>query len=435
MLRVFLWLGILTLYMDYTDLTTLGIAFGLGLLVGLQREAAKNKIAGVRTFALISVLGAIGGILSRDYNNIYLLPSFAIAITALLVAANYMKARKLADADLGQTTEVAALLMFAVGAYLVMGNRVMGIIMGGGIAILLFIKERLHGLIARLEEKDMDAIMTFAAISMVVLPILPNRAFDPLDVLNPYNIWLMVVLIVGISVVGYFIYKFAGHKVGIISNGILGGVISSTATAFSFARKARDNRALCGMAAFVISTASAVSLVRVLLEIGVVIPDKLHMIVLPLLVEFLLMGALCAGMFFFISGHPKGEALPEPGNPAQLKSALIFGLLYGAILLAVAFAKKELGDNALYGVAILSGLTDMDAITLSVAQLMKAARLHTDDGWRLILLAAVSNLCFKGVLAGILGGRRLLKWLAVTFGVSIVAGLLLIWLWPENWHI
>ena len=435
MLRVFLWLGILTLYMDYTDLTTLGISFGLGLLVGLQREATRNKIAGVRTFTLITVLGSIGGVLSRDYENILILPFLAIAITALLVAANYMKAKKLADPDLGQTTEVAALLMFAVGAYLVMGNRVIGIIMGGGIAVLLFIKERLHGLIARLEGKDLDAIMTFAAISMVVLPILPDKAFDPLQVLNPYNIWLMVVLIVGISVAGYFIYKFAGHRVGIISNGVLGGVISSTATAVSFARKSRDNKTLTGMAAFVITTASAISLVRVMLETGVVIPEKLSLIILPLLITFLLMAIICAGMYYFARKQPQEEAFLEHGNPAQLKSALIFGLLYGIILLAVAFAKKEFGNNALYPVAIISGLTDMDAITLSLSQLMKSARLSTDTGWRLILLASISNLCFKGVMAGILGGRRLFRWLAVSFGISIVAGLLLIWLWPENWHI
>jgi uncharacterized membrane protein (DUF4010 family) len=435
MLRVFLWLGILTLPMDYTDLTTLGIAFGLGLLVGMQREATRNKIAGVRTFTLISVLGAMGGLLSRDYNNILILPLLAIAITALLVAANYMKIKKLANPDLGQTTEVAALLMFAVGAYLVMGNQVIGIIMGGGIAVLLFIKERLHGMIARLEGKDLDAIMTFAAISMVVLPILPDKAYDALQVLNPYNIWLMVVLIVGISVAGYFIYKFAGHRAGIISNGVLGGVISSTATAVSFARKTRENKALCGMAAFVITTASAISLARVVLEAGVVIPDKLPLIILPLLVQFILMAILCAGMFYFIDKQSPGQAMSEHGNPAQFKSALIFGLLYGIILLAVAFAKKEFGNNALYPVAIVSGLTDMDAITLSLSQLMKTAQLKTDTGWRLILLASVSNLIFKGVLAGILGGRRLLSWLAVSFGISVVAGLLLIWLWPENWHI
>ena len=222
--------------MNYDDIITLGIAFGLGMLVGLQRERTDSKIAGVRTFTLIAILGTVTGFLTRDFENPFILPAFGIAITAFMVIANVIKLKKLDGADVGQTTEVAALLMFAIGAYLVLGSQVIAVIVGGALAILLYVKEHLHDFIDRLKEKDLAAIMTFAGISLVVLPILPDETFGPLDVLNPKNIWLMVTLIVGISVVGYFIYKFVGKKVGIVSNGVLGGMISSTATTVSYSR-------------------------------------------------------------------------------------------------------------------------------------------------------------------------------------------------------
>ena len=421
--------------MDYHDLTTLGIAFGLGLLVGLQREKANSELAGVRTFTLIAILGVLAGFLSRDYQNPFILPVLGVALTSLLVAANFIKIKVFTNPDVGQTTEVAALLMFAIGAYLVMGDRVLGIVIGVSMSVLLYVKERLHGFINRLQEKDLSAIMTFAGISLVVLPILPNKTYGPYNVMNPQNIWLMITLIVGLSVLGYFIYKFVGKKLGIISNGVLGGLISSTATTVSYARKTVDTASISKMAAFVITVASAISLARVMVEIGVVIPEKLPVILLPLMVEFVVMALICLGMFYSINKDSKDDTMPEPENPAEFKSALVFGLLYGAILLAVAFANEEFGDDALYIVAIISGLTDVDAITLSLSQLIKIDALNVSTGWKLILLASLSNLVFKGVMAGILGTKQLAKWIALSFGVALIVGIFLIWLWPASWHL
>jgi uncharacterized membrane protein (DUF4010 family) len=352
----------------------------------------------------------------------------------MLITANIIKLKKTDDTDIGQTTEVAALLMFAIGAYLVMGDRVVAVIIGGSMAILLYVKEHLHNFIENLKEKDLAAIMTFAGISLVILPLLPDKTYGPLDVLNPRNIWFMVTLIVGISVVGYFIYKFVGKKVGIISNGVLGGLISSTATTVSYARKTKNTEAINKMAAFVITAASAIALVRVMVEVGVVIPEKLPEIVLPLVTVFVLMALLCAGLFYLISKNEGDEEMPEPKNPAQFKSALIFGLLYGLILLAVAFTRQEFGNEALYVVAIISGLTDVDAITLSLSQLMKGGGLNPSTGWRLILLASLSNLLFKGIMVAVLGTRKLTKWVGISFGITIAFGLLIMWLWPESWH-
>lgn len=420
--------------MNYEDLTTLGIAFGLGLLVGMQREKHnKDQIAGVRTFTLISILGVVAGFLTRLYNNPYVLPVIGLTMAAMLITANMMKLKKQDNPSLGQTTEMAALLMFAIGAYLVVGDRVVGVIMGAAIAILLFVKDHLHKFIGDLEDNDVSAIMILAGISLIILPILPDKTFGPFEVLNLRNIWLMVTLIVGISVLGYFIYKFIGKKYGIISNGILGGIISSTATTVSYARFTKKNKNIAKASAFVIFAAATVSLVRVMIEIGAVIPSLLSQVVLPIVALFLLMVGLSVVLFYLINKESVSDDMPKPENPAQLTSALMFGGIYAIILLAVAFTEHELGDKGLYVAAFVGGLANKDAITLSLSQSIGSG-LDTHFGWRLIMVASLSNFLFKIVLCIVLGTKQLTKWMLVFFGAAILGGLMILWLWPETWH-
>lgn len=420
--------------MNYDDLITLGIAFGLGLLVGLQREKTNHEMAGVRTFTLIAILGVVVGMLTRDFENPFLIPAFGIAVTALMIMANYMKIRKHPKTNIGLTTEMAVLLMFAIGVYLVQGDKVLAVIVGGTLAILLYVKETLHNFIDKLKEKDLSAIMTFVAISLVVLPILPDKTYGPLNVLNPREIWLMVILIVGISILGYFVYKWVGKKAGMISNGILGGVISSTATTVSFARNSADNKAFNRVSSFIILTAVTVSIIRVIIEIGIVAPQKLSALILPFLLLFIFMTILTVVLFYTISADKNDEDMPEPKNPAQFKSALIFGVLYGLILLAVAFAEQKFGNSGLYLVSIIGGLAKKDAITLSLAQSIKGG-MDTELGWRLIMTGLLANFAFKIVLVYVMGNRKLAKWVSISLALSILCGLLLIWLWPENWHL
>lgn len=419
--------------MDYPDLITLGIALGLGMLVGLQREKSDHEMAGVRTFTLIAILGVFAGFLTRDFKNPFILPMFGLAITGLMIMANFLKAKKDPDTNVGQTTEVAILLMFAIGSYLVLGNQIIAVVVGGALAVLLYIKETLHNFIDRLKEKDLAAIMTFVGISLVILPILPDETYGPYNVLNPQKIWLMVILIVGISILGYFIYKWVGKKAGMISNGILGGVISSTATTVSYARNSKNTQSLGKISAFVILTAVTVSIIRVIIEIGIVVPEKLAVLIAPFLVLFVFMAVLSVILFYTISKEKNEEEMPEPKNPAQFKSAFVFGLLYGLILLAVAFTEEEFGDSGLYIISIIGGLAKKDAITLSLAQSIKNG-LDTELGWRLIMTGMLANFAFKIVLAAVLGSKQLALWLGSTMAISIIVGLLMMWLWPESWH-
>ncbi|MGV3503082.1 MAG: MgtC/SapB family protein [Adhaeribacter sp.] len=407
------------------------IALGLGLLVGLQREHANSKVAGIRTFPLITLLGALMGLLSPSLGGWALAGGFA-GITALIVVANLLRIQS-GDTDKGQTTEAAILLMYGVGAYLAVGDKTLAVTVGGLVAVLLHSKGVLHGLVRKIGFDDIKVVMQFVLLSLVILPVLPDQTFGPYQVLNPRDMWLMVVLIVGISISGYFAYKIFGQKAGTLLGGILGGMISSTATTVSYARRSKQSPGASMVAAVVILIASAIAFVRILVAMAVVAPNKIRELAPPLGAMLLLMLLLIGGLFLWRRKKEPANALPDQGNPAQLKSALVFGALYGLVLLASAAAKDHLGDKGLYLVALVSGLADVNAITLSTAKMVAAGRLGSHTGWQLILLAALANLVFKAGLVAFLGDRRLLRQVALLFGITLAGGGLILWLWPAGW--
>jgi len=243
----------------------------------------------------------------------------------------------------------------------------------------------------------------------------------------------MVVLIVGLGLSGYFAYKVFGQKSGTVLGGILGGLISSTATTVSYARRSKDQHASSMLAALVIFIASTVSFVRIITEVAVVAPGTLPTVAPPLAAVFLLMVILA--IMVYLKRDDSHDTMPEQGNPARLKTALVFGAIYAIVTLAIAFAKDKLGDSGLYFVAVVSGLTDVDAITLSTSRLMQVGNLDTDHGWRLILVAALSNIAFKAGLVGVLGNRSVFGKVALLFGIVLAGGLLVLWLWPENFQL
>ncbi len=405
----------------------LAVALGLGLLVGVQRERAENPLAGVRTFPLITLLGGLTAELSVRLDASWIFAVGFVTLAALLVTGYAITVRSGADKP-GLTTEVAALYMHVVGALVAIGAVTLGVVMGGLCALLLHLKEPMEGFADRLTHGDVRSIMQFATIGLVVLPVLPNRAYGPYGVLNPFEIWLMVVLIVGISLAGYVLYKLLGARGGTLLGGVLGGLISSTATTASYARRAKGNEALAPQVALVVMIASTVVYGRIFFEVAVAAPTVLRSMAAPLLIIAAANVAICGVALLFVRNH-KGE-LPAQDNPTELRAALIFGALYGVIIFAVAAAGDAYGDAGLYVVAFISGLTDVDAITLSTANLVEAGRLDAGPGWRAIVLASLSNLAFKGGLAGVLGGTALLRPLAPLFGCSMAAGVAVLLLWP-----
>jgi uncharacterized membrane protein (DUF4010 family) len=409
------------------DIATLfqkfALALGLGLLVGMQRERSSSSLAGFRTFPLVTMLGTLCGLLSIAHGW-PVIAAGLIALVALVVISNVAKLRA-GEIDPGMTTEVAVLMMFALGAYLVTGPAAVSVVLGATVTLLLHLKSELHGLAKRIGARDFHAIMLFVAIALVILPVLPDATFGPYQVLNPRRIWWMVVLITGISLGGYLIYKAFDQTTGAVAGGILGGLISSTATTVSYARRSKEQAGSEGPAALVIVLAGAVVFARVLVTIAVAAPAHFQGIAPSVSIMLVLMAVLSFCLWWRTRGDQ--SKLPEQSNPTELKSAIVFAALFAVVLLAVAAAKDLFGDRGLYPVAILSGLTDMDAITLSSAEMARDGRVDTLTAARLIIMASLANMVFKAGMVAALGSRALFLRIAIVFSAALIGGGLLLW--------
>jgi len=414
--------------MDLKLVEQLGISIGLGLLVGFQREWGSSHVAGIRSFALITLMGTICAELAALQGG-WILASGLIAVAAIVIAGS---SAKISSGEIGPgiTTSVSALVMYAIGA-LVVYNIPAAVILGGTVAVLLYGKEHLHSLVHSVSRDEFRAIFQLVLIAVVILPILPNRAYGPYNVLNPFHIWLMVVLIVGISLVGYVASRILGTGKGALVSGIIGGIISSTATTAGFSRRSRDEGISTSLSAFIILAASTVVFFRVALEIGIAAPKIFPNVFPQLLSMAAVTGFVCWIFYLFHLRKTKAEAPQLTADPANIKMAVVFGLMYAVVLFAVAATMDEVGGSGMYFIAGLSGLTDMDAITLSTAQLLNQQRIGIDVGWRMILIGAMSNLIFKLAIVAVLGSRRLLRFMAVYFGIIILGGFLLITFWPS----
>ena len=444
----------------------LGIAVLLGLLVGLQREHAASGIAGMRTFPLITVLGSLSAMLSTRTGGSWMLAAAFLGVVAVTVVGHLIQPRENGNGEKGIspiltkpaesvsgkstpppfpepdrhpgiTTDVAMLLMFAVGAFLVVGEIPVAVAIGGSVAVLLQFKPELHRIAQRLGDEDLRAIMQFVLITCIILPVLPNQNYGPdsfvqlatpvkqLDVLNPREIWLMVVLIVGLSLGGYIIYKYFGRNAGILLGGLLGGAVSSTATTVSYARGTRNDPLAARTASIVIMIASTVMCVRILLAVAVVSSwTFLQTILAPMGILMVLTMLPAMAMWYRVRREP--SQMPKQENPTQLKSAVVFGLLYAAVLMALALAQYFWHGRGLYAVAFFSGLTEMDAITLSTARLAASDPDIIANGWRVIVVAAMANLVSKSAIAGLLGGWRLMARVAMLFALPAIGGVLLL---------
>lgn len=416
-----------TQFLDAESISAFAIALGLGLLIGLQRERTTDRLGGIRTFPMIALFGALTAQLSLNPGMSWLMLAGLLAMTVLILLGNLDRFRG-KDDHLGVTTEVSALLVFLLGAYLVLGDKALAVVIGGTIAVLLQFKPGMHAFAEKLSEKDLRSIMQFAVLSLIILPVLPNRTFGPYDVLNPFSIWLLVVLIVGIGLGGYAVYKIVGPRAGILLGGLIGGLISSTATTVTYARMARKQQKATSLAALVILIASTSMFIRMFVEITVVAPRILGALLPPLALLFAVSLVVCA--FAYLRVQQRESTMPEPGNPAELKPALIFGALYALVLLTIAATKEHFGNQGIYVVALISGFTDVDAITLSTANLAGSGAMEVDTAWRAMVIASLANLAFKAGAAGFLGGLPLLRGVLALLGIPFVAGLGLLWLWP-----
>lgn len=407
-------------------LQSLGIALGLGLLVGLQREWEHNRLAGLRTFALVSLFGALSGMLAQAHGG-WVMGGALIALAAITVPG-YMASLQEKEADPGLTTEIALLVMFATGAVTMLRHHMVAVVIAGSVLVLLQGKKPLHQMVHRIGENDLREIARLVLIGLVILPVLPNRSFGYDGVLNPFAIWLMVVLIVGISLVAYLISKFLSPSRGAALTGILGGLISSTATTASVSRRSHGPPGHAPALVAITLISAAVVFGRVIIEVILVASGVASEVLPPLVAMMVLAGIIAVVAYrFSLKSEP-----PSPGDtpPSELKGAVMFGLIYVVVLLAVSFAREHFGQTGLFTVAALSGLTDMDAITLSTASLSQAGQLDASTAWRVIMTGGLANLLFKAALVIGMGSRVFIKPVILGFAAMLTGGAAILAFWP-----
>jgi uncharacterized membrane protein (DUF4010 family) len=402
-------------------------SLALGLLIGLERERNPSAKAGLRTFALVAMFGTLAALLAEQTESPWML-AVGLALVGLMMIAAY--ARDSGDAvDPGTTTVVAVIVCYALGALVWYGFGTLAVMLGVVTTTLLYFKPELRGLSQSLSRGDLSSILQFAVLSFVVLPVLPDQDFGPYSALNPHQVWLMVVLIAGVSLAGYIALRLVGGHHGALLLGFFGGLVSSTATSLVYARHARKPEML-QLATVVILVANTVVLVRLSVLSGVVAPGILGAI-LPVLGGALVCGA--GGAIYWWRKLAEQEALPMPevSNPTELRSALGFGALYAVVLFCAAWLSDTFGSGGLYVVALISGLTDVDAITLSTLRLYNLGKLEPMQAVASIMLAVISNTLFKLGLVFFAGGavlarRCALPMLAAAAGAGAVYGFLVL---------
>ena len=399
-------------------------ALGLGLLLGLERERKREGellFGGIRTFALIALLGAIGAFMQRELNQGWLVIAAFVSLSALVIVSYATTA---ARGELGITTEVSALLAFIVGA--LCGWEKVGVasVVTVVCLLLLTLKDFLHRLARRVELADVEATLQFAVISVIILPLLPNQNFGPppIDVINPYKIWLMVVLIAGLNFLGYLLVKVLGSEHGLVLTGILGGLVSSTAVTLSFSQRSRQEPLLSSAFVLAILVAWTIMFVRVVVMVGIVNRDLMINLVLAL--GCMATAGLLISFFLWQRSRARETGTVSAGaNPFELSEAIKFGFLFGVVTVVAKAAETYFGAAGLYLAGALAGLTDVDAISLSMANLATTNPESLIVAARTIVIAVVANTLVKAGMAAFMGTPALRRTvLLATILLLIAAG-------------
>ncbi len=404
----------------------LGIALALGLLVGVERgwreraAAEGTRIAGIRTFGLIALLGALSGLAAKVAGEV-LIGFVFVAFAALMIAAHVIQAAAL-DREYGITTVVASLITFILGALVVFGMEAVAAAVAVITTVLLGLKPVLHEWLRKLEAHELFAGFKLLLISVVILPILPNRGMGPWEALNPYQLWWLVVLIAGISFVGYFAIKLTGPRRGIGLTGLFGGLASSTAVTLTFSRLGRTSPTVHTLLAAGVVVAAVTMFPRVLVLVSIVNAGLLPLLVLPLIVTTLVGYGAVAWLWLSSSRHKQAPEEVQLRNPFELMTALKFAGLLTAVMLLARLFQIWFGETGVYALAALSGIGDVDAITVSLADMARGS-IEPVVAARGILIAAAANTAVKAALVvGIAGGQMAWR-VTLALGVALAAGI------------
>ncbi len=394
--------------LEAEHLTAFLSSLAIGLLIGVERERAGSEL-GLRSTALSALLGTLSALVGQGAATAWFLPTALLALTAAATLRPSTNTAGEEERHSGYTSRMALLLAFTLGAAVWLGYRQHAVMLAIVTASMLHFKAQLRGFSARITSRDVVSVLQFAALSFVIFPLLPNSGYGPYRAINPHHVWLMVILVSGLSLLGYAVLRACSTRLGPPLLGILGGLVSSTATTLVYARQTRARPAMTNTAAFVILTANLVVAVR-LGALSLMAAPTLFAALWPVLAGNVLAGGMVWALGWRLLRQQQApNAGPELTNPTNLRVALTFGLVYAAVLLLTAWLADWAGTRGLYVAAVASGLTELDAIALSTMRLFVTGRLEASVATNAIALAIVSNLLFKTSLLAWIGGRDLLQ--------------------------
>lgn len=405
----------------------LAVALAIGLLIGLERgwrvreRSEGTRVAGLRTYGMISLLGGLSGILAKQISPLFIGFVF-LGLTLVLLLAYNKSLEKFEDISI--TSIIASLTTFTLGALTVFEHATLASAGAVVLTSLLGFKPLLHGWLKKLEQHELHATLELLLISVVVLPVLPNQTYDPWSVFNPYHIWWMVVLIAGISYLGYFAIRIGGNQYGSVLTGALGGLVSSTAVTLNLSKLASQYTKMENALAAGILTACATMFIRTLLVTWIINPKLSQILMLPLCV----MGFITYVLAFLLWKTAKGfqtNGEMTLKNPFQLGMALKFAAFLVLVILLSRLLKDYFGDMGTYVLAATSGLADVDPIIISMSQMTKQG-LALDVAAKAVLIAASVNSAVKALFSGIIGNRALAFRVAGTLSLAVLIGLITI---------
>lgn len=416
--------------LDLTLIIRLGVALALGLIIGMERGwhdramPDDTRIAGIRTFGFAGLLGGVSALL-HDLFGSYLVGIAFVSWTALVVVSYQISAKKLKT--FGMTTELSMLLTFMLGALAGKGLKTEALAIAVVITALLSIKQELHRSLEWLDRQELIATIQLLLIAMVALPLLPDQEMGPWNALNPRSIGWLVLLIASLSYSGYFAMRFLGTQIGLLATAVLGALVSSTAVTISFGRMARQQPQAIPILGAGISLAAGTMALRILAEVAVVNRRLLPWLVAPLALLAIVPLVAAVVIAWRKSSSTSATTQLKVRSPIELGSALGYAALIAGLSVLIQACRERFGNAGVYGLAALSGITDVDAVSLSLAEATKTD-LAPMVGATGILIAASVNTVVKTGLAAIIGGLQLARYCAVILLGSLGLCLLTFWL-------
>jgi uncharacterized membrane protein (DUF4010 family) len=405
------------------------VTAAIGLIIGLEREfnthGKRAHVGGIRTFTLAAMLGYLSGTVAAN-SVLWVIPFTILGFFLLLSVIYYYQVRQ---EGYGLTSELSMLSTLLLGILVSQGYVQESLAVVVVMTALLSVKEQVHGIVKKITEEELFAFIKFAVLALLILPILPDKSFGPEGLINSLELGWLVIIVLSISFTGYLLLKFVGQR-GILLTAIIGGLLSSTMVTWVFSERSREKPELSASYGAGIILASSVMFIRAFALAAVFYQPVARLLVIPLSV-LLVLNLLTAYRVYRLQQHNGETPSLNPGNPLDIRNAVVFTLIYTGITFGMYYARQWSGQVGVYLSGAISGIADIDAITISSAKWASADTEQTGFAASVIILAILSNTVFKAVLSYIRGSEALGKFVVTGFGIILITGTTWLLLWSH----